>query len=292
MISAEPHPTRIGVISDTHMPRRWKTIPPAVFDTFRDVDLIVHAGDVGELWVLDQLGTIAPVIAVHGNDDTAEAQRDLPHRQLLSVGGQRILLWHSHYQDRLDEMAFRRTDTWAPKLDRLVAWGQRAGAGVVVSGHTHVPLSVWRDGVLLLNPGAVASGNGFIRQTVQTVALLTLSPGSRPEVTHVDLAQPERPFRPNVDLSAGFAAAAAQVSAPIVEPSMLRQANPLWFDVFLLDQAALEAAYLPLAHARWSGETDDLITWADLMTCIEQAERLSAETRSRALATLRRLAET
>ena len=51
---------RIGLVSDTHMPDRCDALPPALFATLRGVDLLLHAGDVGELWVLDQLSAIAP----------------------------------------------------------------------------------------------------------------------------------------------------------------------------------------------------------------------------------------
>ena len=51
---------RIGLISDTHMPERWPSLPPAIFELFKGVDLLLHAGGVGELWVLDQLSAIAP----------------------------------------------------------------------------------------------------------------------------------------------------------------------------------------------------------------------------------------
>jgi hypothetical protein len=54
----------LGLISDTHMPERWPELPGAIFDVFAGVDLILHAGDVGELWVLDRLSAIAPVLAV------------------------------------------------------------------------------------------------------------------------------------------------------------------------------------------------------------------------------------
>ena len=66
------HMMRIGLISDTHMPERWPRLPSCIFSLFDGVDLILHAGDVGELWVLDELSLIAPVIAVHGNDDTEQ----------------------------------------------------------------------------------------------------------------------------------------------------------------------------------------------------------------------------
>ena len=42
----------LGLISDTHMPKRWPSLPAAVFDALRGVDLLLHAGDVGQLWVL------------------------------------------------------------------------------------------------------------------------------------------------------------------------------------------------------------------------------------------------
>ena len=90
MIAATP--IRIGLISDTHMPERCAALPTAVFSTLANVDLLLHAGDVGELWVLDQLSAIAPVIAVHGNDDTAAAQRELPFQQIITAAGRRILL--------------------------------------------------------------------------------------------------------------------------------------------------------------------------------------------------------
>ena len=59
----------IGVISDTHIPYRATNIPKKVFEEFKDVDLILHAGDIEELSVLDELKKIAPVKAVNGNCD-------------------------------------------------------------------------------------------------------------------------------------------------------------------------------------------------------------------------------
>src|SRR5690606_154429 len=97
----------IGLLSDTHMPLRRRWLPPELPAIFADVDLLLHAGDVGPLSVLDELGRIAPVVAVHGNDESEEAQRQLPYQQVVSVGGVRILLWHSHFPDWDEEMAFR-----------------------------------------------------------------------------------------------------------------------------------------------------------------------------------------
>ena len=84
--------TRLGLISDTHMMQRLFSLPEKVLDVFEDVDLIMHAGDVGSLSVLDALSKNVSVIAVHGNDDEDTKQQELPQQQVVSVLGQRILL--------------------------------------------------------------------------------------------------------------------------------------------------------------------------------------------------------
>ena len=121
---------RIGLISDTHMPERWPEIPSLVEEHFAGVDLILHAGDVGELWVLDALGLLAPVVAVHGNDETGEATDALPYAQVLGLAGHRVLLCHSHRPDRAAEMASRQSDEWAPKLQWKAAQARRHDASI------------------------------------------------------------------------------------------------------------------------------------------------------------------
>ncbi|MDQ6905704.1 MAG: metallophosphatase family protein [Chloroflexota bacterium] len=206
---------RIGLISDTHMPERCAEVPSAVFDTLRGVDMLLHAGDVGELWVLDRLSAIAPVIAVRGNDETAGVQQELPYQQLVIAGGVRILLTHGHHPDRAAEMESRKDDAWQPKLARRAAMGQRAGARVVVFGHTHVPMAFEHDGVLLVNPGAIAAPNVASRQSIQSVAILFIRDDGAPFVAHIDLANPDRPFMPRIDWWAGFRAAHARFTTPL-----------------------------------------------------------------------------
>ncbi len=205
---------RIGLISDTHMPARCAALPPVLFEVLRGVDLLLHAGDVGELWVLDALSAVAPVIAVHGNDETTDAQRELPYQQVIAVGRQRILLTHAHYPDRAEEMESRKDDAWAPKLARRAAMGQQAGARIVVFGHTHIPMAVEYDGVLLINPGALACPNLESRQRVQSVAILTVRDDGAPFVTHIDLARPDQPFVPRIDWEAGSRAPISSSDSP------------------------------------------------------------------------------
>ncbi len=58
---------RIGLISDTHIPESRKELWPQVFSAFRGVDLILHAGDIYELYVIDELSQVAPTYAARGN---------------------------------------------------------------------------------------------------------------------------------------------------------------------------------------------------------------------------------
>jgi putative phosphoesterase len=178
--------TTIGLVSDTHYHDRLFALPVRLAKALAGVDLILHAGDVGELAVLDELSALAPVVAVHGNDEPAYVQRDLPYEQLVAVGGVRILLWRSHYRDPAEERAMR-LGPWGPKLARLAARAREVGARVLVYGHTHVPCVYHEDGILLVNPGALASGTYFTRQVVASVARLEIGAGAC-AVTHINLA--------------------------------------------------------------------------------------------------------
>lgn len=247
----------IGLLSDTHLPDRRRALPPVLSTIFEGVDLLLHAGDVGELRVLDELSRIAPVIAVHGNDDTAEAQQELPERQLLSVAGRRLLLWHSHHPDRASELELRKDDAWAPKLERVRERGRQAGATLVVFGHIHVPLQQEEDGILLINPGALASGNYFTRQRLQTVALLFVRDDGGAAVRHVDVSVPDRSFVPTVDWASGFGRALSGVSETILAPDLAPFVAAI-ADREFADRDAVKRAYVRLAHRCWEGKQESV----------------------------------
>ena len=86
---------RIGVLSDTHIPQRGARLPDAVLRHFEDVELILHAGDLSALAVLDQLSAYAPVEAVQGNVEQPEVVLALPLKRTLVVGGCEIGLVHT-----------------------------------------------------------------------------------------------------------------------------------------------------------------------------------------------------
>jgi uncharacterized protein len=281
---------RIGLVSDTHMPDRCLALPPALPEALGGVDLLLHAGDVGELWVLDRLSAIAPVLAVHGNDDTADAQRELPYQQVLAVAGQRIVLTHAHYPDRAQELDSRKDDAWGPKLDRRAAFGQRASASIVVFGHTHVPMALQHGDVLLVNPGAISAPNYVTRQRLQSVALLFIRDDGVPMVVHLDLAAPVRPFVPQIDWQAGFAAAHSQITESLMTPDL----EAVWKELDRIGRsldedvrAKLRTRLRRILERCWSGE-QQLISRADLLAEGRAAE-LPADVQTRIAAMLTEL---
>lgn len=130
---------KIGVLSDTHVPSAAAALPGRIFEIFRGVDLILHAGDIVELSVLDELRTIAPVEAVAGNMDSSETQLALPRTKILTLGRFRLGLTHGKFKiDVQREMIRREFD----------------GVDVIVYGHSHHPFWGREAGVFFLNPGS------------------------------------------------------------------------------------------------------------------------------------------
>ena len=117
----------IGVISDTHGLLRAEALA-----VLRGCDAIVHAGDIGKPEVLERLAHLAPLTAIRGNVDTWTT--DLPDAAVLTFARKRFYVIHNVKELELDPRA--------------------AGFAAVISGHSHVPKSETRDGVLYLNPGS------------------------------------------------------------------------------------------------------------------------------------------
>ena len=130
----------IGLISDTHIPDRAKVIPQNVIDAFNDVDLILHAGDLTSLSVIEELEKIAPVMAVQGNMDRVNGI-NLPKAKTLEVEGVKIGLIHGEVYPRAD-------------TQQLVYLAKELDVDILVSGHSHQPKIEKKGGVLLVNPGS------------------------------------------------------------------------------------------------------------------------------------------
>jgi len=134
---------RICVLSDTHIPVAAPALPPDLLRALEGADLILHAGDVLELSVLDELGAIAKVEAVRGNMDRPDVQQGLPVKKVVEAQGKRIGLVHGSGPPwGLCSRVLREF----PDVD------------IIVFGHSHHPLSEQRDKVLLFNPGSPTDG--------------------------------------------------------------------------------------------------------------------------------------
>jgi putative phosphoesterase len=132
----------IAVISDTHLPRGARRLPDACVERIATADLLVHAGDVTTLGVLLELEAIGPpLVAVHGNVDSAVLRRLLPAERIVEAGGAPIAVVHDAGQRRGRVERLRRR------------FGDRADA--VVFGHSHLPLhETGPDGFQIFNPGS------------------------------------------------------------------------------------------------------------------------------------------
>ena len=151
---------RVVVLSDTHGPRRWKSCPPAVAEYLRDCDRILHAGDVCTAGVLDELAQYAPVTAVVGNNDGPDvAAWGATSTAELQIDGFPVAMIHD-------------SGAAAGRLSRM----RRAfpGAGLVVFGHSHIPLAESADGFRLFNPGSPTDRR---RQPAGTIGLLRIAGG-------------------------------------------------------------------------------------------------------------------
>jgi putative phosphoesterase len=150
---------RIGVISDTHIPH-FKGLPDAIWQHFAEVELIIHAGDLSVLSVLNELETIAPVVAVQGNIETEEVRLKLPIKREIVVGHCRIGIVHilgdSHNRVKVARQEF-------------------PDARVVVFGHSHIPWNEEHEGQLLFNPGSATDRR---RQPRCSIGLLTIDDDS------------------------------------------------------------------------------------------------------------------
>jgi phosphoesterase, MJ0936 family len=134
---------KLGIVSDTHMPRMAKSLPDPLVHAFRKVDAILHAGDWTDLRILEQLERLAPVHGVAGNNDGSEIVKKFGLRKILRFGGAAIGLVHGHGEGG-------RTATEARALRAF----QNESVNAIVYGHSHLPVLKRVNGVLVFNPGS------------------------------------------------------------------------------------------------------------------------------------------
>jgi len=149
----------VGLISDTHIPKRAQCIPKKVFEIFEKVEYIIHAGDLVDLSVVDELEQIAPVLAVHGNMDSLEAADALPKINSLKVFNWKIGVTHD--------------PSFFLGLNKPNEVAEKNGFDVFVYGHTHVPDIKWEGRILYINPGSATDPSSPMNKP--SVGLLKIS---------------------------------------------------------------------------------------------------------------------
>jgi uncharacterized protein len=149
----------VGLISDTHVPKRALCVPKKVLDVFANVDFVIHAGDLVELAVIDELEQAAPVLAVHGNMDSFDVCNSLPKLNSLKLFDWKIGVIHdpdSFYEHgKMQDIA------------------KENGFNVLVHGHTHVSKIKWEDKILYINPGSPTDPASILNKP--SVALLKIT---------------------------------------------------------------------------------------------------------------------
>ncbi len=131
--------TRVGVISDTHIPTHSPSLPRPLLDGLKTVDLILHAGDFITLNTLRELEKIAPVYAVSGNMDGYEIKRTLPAKREIKISRFKIGIIHGY--GRSSDLPLRMRKEFE-------------GVDVIVFGHSHKPFNQIINGILMFNPGS------------------------------------------------------------------------------------------------------------------------------------------
>ncbi len=131
---------KVAVIADTHTRGMTRTVPMGAWPYLETADHILHAGDVVDPALLDELKALAPVTVVMGNCDTHDV-RDWGAQEVTQVD--------------LDGITVAMLHDAGPSKNR---WGRMRerfpDARVVVFGHSHIPHNEDRDGLLLFNPGS------------------------------------------------------------------------------------------------------------------------------------------
>ncbi len=132
---------KIGIISDTHIPVSSSEVPPNVLAALKGCDLILHAGDLIDIGVLEKLKNISKVEAVYGNMDPLKVRGVLKDKMTLKVEGKKIFLMHGD-GDPKNLITLLKNEISDEKPD------------IVVFGHSHSPMNKYIDGVLFFNPGS------------------------------------------------------------------------------------------------------------------------------------------
>ena len=178
---------RIGLIADTHIPEACERLPDTVLKAFREVDLVMHAGDVYINSVIAELAAVAPVLVAIGNGDEGseyhrhhlEPDERIRETHLLEFEGLRVGLAHElPTPDETPEPAFSNA------MERHFG----GPVDILVQGHSHVEGTRSFGATLVVNPGSATLPHN-LEDRPGTVAILEIYSGGLFSVEIIDLAR-------------------------------------------------------------------------------------------------------
>jgi len=176
-------PVLIGLIADTHVGGDAKNLPPHVREAFKGVALILHAGDIYQPRVLDELETIAPVLAARGNGDWAFPQdHRLKRNHIINIAGLNLGMTHGINYPAPQKYSF----------DKVMENEFGKCMDVIIFGDTHVDMVERYNSTLLVNPGSPTLPRGLY--DLGTVGLLEIA-DNKATARIVQLAEFPLPFQ-------------------------------------------------------------------------------------------------
>ena len=132
---------KVAVLADTHIPKAATDLPRQVYNELQNSDMILLAGDIVELWVIDKLKVFADVKAVRGNMDSTEVCGSLPEKEIIKIGKFKIGMIHG--QGAHSELVNFVENSF--KNDSV---------DVIIFGHSHEAMNIHKNGILFFNPGS------------------------------------------------------------------------------------------------------------------------------------------
>jgi uncharacterized protein len=158
--------TRIGVLSDTHLPE-CGSLPLQLLNELENVDIIIHVGDFCNEETLKDLQKIAPVIAVYGNMDDDNLKTLLPEKKVIEIEGFSVGIIHG----------------WGPPkgIEKRVL-GAFKDVDIIIHGHSHIPHFEKNGDVYIFNPGSTSMN----RDGTTTYGILELGETINHQIIRLD----------------------------------------------------------------------------------------------------------
>ncbi len=133
---------KIGVLSDTHLSSDNCKLPEKLISGLEGCSLIIHAGDLVDMRVLDSLKKVSKVEAVYGNMDSHNVKSELEYKKILNIQEKKICVMHGYgHPDKLVDIL--KNEFFSEKPD------------IIIFGHSHMPKNEYINGILFFNPGSV-----------------------------------------------------------------------------------------------------------------------------------------